>query len=367
MPPIYHSRVEKTSRRTSFARKYGFPMKAKVYTIADLQSATSSFSEPNLIGEGSLGSVYKAEFPDGQVLAVKNINTVTLSFKEEEQFLDVVWTVSRLKHPNIVQLIGYCVEHGQHLLVYEYVRSLSLDVALHSSEYKSLSWGLRLQIALGVAQALDYLHSTFSPPLAHCNLKAANILLDEELRPRVCDCGLAILKPLTSNTVKIKASEIAIGDTGYIAPEHGQSGVDNRKSDIYAFGVLLLELLTGRKPFDNLRAREEQCLVKWASSRLHDSESLEQMVDPGIRRTFSVRILSRFTDIISLCIQPVKEFRPPMSEVVESIKCLIQKLNMERGNGADVAEFDEKSFLSTNTRFVGSPAPSNFSVDEAAN
>lgn len=86
---------------------------------------------------------------------MKNINTVTLSFKEEEQFLDVVWTVSRLKHPNIVQLIGYCVEHGQHLLVYEYVRSLSLDVALHSSEYKSLSGGLRLQIALGVAQALE--------------------------------------------------------------------------------------------------------------------------------------------------------------------------------------------------------------------
>lgn len=86
---------------------------------------------------------------------MKNVNTVMLSFKEEEQFLDVVWTVSRLKHPNIVPLIGYCVEHGQHLLVYEYVRSLSLDDTLHSREYKSLSWGLRLQIALGIAQALE--------------------------------------------------------------------------------------------------------------------------------------------------------------------------------------------------------------------
>ncbi|KAF4374504.1 hypothetical protein F8388_016055 [Cannabis sativa] len=374
MPPIYNSRTQKTSKRKSVTRKHGFPMRAKLFTIADLQSATNSFSETNLLGEGSLGSVYKAEFPDGQVMAVKNINMVTLTFKEEEQFLDVVWTVSRLKHPNIVPLIGYCAEHGQHLLIYNYIRSVPLDEALHYSGYKSLSWGLRLQIAIGVAQALDYLHSTVSPPLAHSNLKSANILLDEELMPHVCDCGLAILRPLTSNRVKIKASEIAIGDTGYVAPEHGQPGVDSRKSDIYAFGVLLLELLTGRKPFDNSRQREEQCLVKWASSRLHDSESLEQMVDPGIKRTFSFRILSRFADVVSLCIQPVKEFRPPMSEVVESLKCLIEKVNMEQSSGADGPrpgpgpgpgpEMDEKSFLSTNTRFLLSPDLTNSSVDE---
>ncbi|XP_030484096.2 protein STRUBBELIG-RECEPTOR FAMILY 2 isoform X2 [Cannabis sativa] len=376
MPPIYNSRTQKTSKRKSVTRKHGFPMRAKFFTIADLQSATNSFSETNLLGEGSLGSVYKAEFPDGQVMAVKNINMVTLTFKEEEQFLDVVWTVSRLKHPNIVPLIGYCAEHGQHLLIYNYIRSVPLDEALHYSGYKSLSWGLRLQIAIGVAQTLDYLHSTVSPPLAHSNLKSANILLDEELMPHVCDCGLAILRPLTSNRVKIKASEIAIGDTGYVAPEHGQSGVDSRKSDIYAFGVLLLELLTGRKPFDNSRQREEQCLVKWASSRLHDSESLEQMVDPGIKRTFSFRILSRFADVVSLCIQPVKEFRPPMSEVVESLKCLIEKVNMEQSSGADGPrpgpgpgpgpgpEMDEKSFLSTNTRFLLSPDLTNSSVDE---
>ncbi|XP_062112147.1 protein STRUBBELIG-RECEPTOR FAMILY 2 isoform X2 [Humulus lupulus] len=366
MPPIYNSRTQKTSKRKSVTRKHGFPMRAKLFTIADLQSATNSFSETNLLGEGSLGSVYKAEFPDGQLLAVKNINMVTLTFKEEEQFLDVVWNVSRLKHPNIVPLIGYCVEHGQHLLIYNYVRNVTLDEALHSSAYKSLSWGLRLQIAIVVAQALDYLHSTVSPPLAHSNLKSANILLDDELMPHVCDCGLAILRPLTSNRVKIKASEIAIGDTGYVAPEHGQPGVDSRKSDTYAFGVLLLELLTGRKPFDNSRQREEQCLVKWASSRLHDSESLEQMVEPGIKRTFSFRVLSQFADIVSLCIQPVKEFRPPMSEVVESLKRLIEKVNMEQSSGGDGPgpEIDEKSFRSTNTRFLLSPDLSNSSVDE---
>ncbi|KAF3442623.1 hypothetical protein FNV43_RR16539 [Rhamnella rubrinervis] len=360
IPPAYHSRIEKTAGRRSFSKNCKFPVRAKLYTVAELQSATNSFSEANLLGEGSLGSVYKAEFPDGQIFAVKNINMVSMSFNEEEQFLEVVWNASRLRHPNVVSLIGYCVEHGQHLLVYEYVRNLSLDDALHSKEYKPLSWGVRLQIALGVAQALEYLHSAFMPPLAHSNLKAANILLDEDLTPRICDSGLGILRPLTSNRVKIKASEIAIGETGYIAPEHGQPGGDNTKIDTYTFGVLLLELLTGRKPFDNSRPREEQSLVKWASSRLHDSESLDQMVDPGIKRTFSIRTLSRYADIVSLCVQPVKEFRPPMSEVVESLKCLLAKINIGE-EGIELDSF-ERSFRSTNTRFIGSPTVSHLSL-----
>ncbi|XP_004306222.1 PREDICTED: protein STRUBBELIG-RECEPTOR FAMILY 2-like [Fragaria vesca subsp. vesca] len=363
LPPVYHSRVEK-SRKKSFSDKSRFPVRIKLYTVAELQSATNSFMEEKFLGQGSLGSVYKAEFPDGQISVVKNMKMSGLSFHEEEKFLDLVWTLSRLKHPNIVPLLGYCVEHGQHLLVYEYVRNISLDEALHSDAYKALSWGLRLQIALGVAQALDYLHSTLSPPVGHGNLKSANILLDEELAPHICDCGLAILRPLTSNSLKLKASEDAIGDTGYIAPEHGLPGFDNTKSDVYAFGVLLLELLTGRKPSDSSKPREEQSLVKWASLRLHDYESLEEMIDPGIRKTCSSKALSNFADIISLCIQPVKEFRPPMSEVVGSLTQLMQKLNMGKGNGADGTQVDpfERSFRSTNTRFMGSPTLSYFSV-----
>ncbi|PQM39859.1 protein STRUBBELIG-RECEPTOR FAMILY 2 [Prunus yedoensis var. nudiflora] len=292
-------RMQKNPRRKSFSDKYRFPMRAKQYTVAELQLATNSFCQENLLGEGSLGSVYKAMFPDGQILAVKNINMAGLSFNEEEQFLN-----------------------------------LSLHDALHSDEYKPLSWGLRLQIALGVAQALDYLHSTFTPPVAHSNLKSANILLDEELAPRICDCGLAILRPLTSNRLKLKASENAIGDTGYIAPEHGQPGIDSTKCDIYAYGVLLLELLTGRKPFD---------------------------------KTFSSKAISQFADIVSLCIQPVKEFRPPMSEVVGSLSRLIQKLNyMGKGKGVDgygvqVDPF-ERSFRSTNSQFMGSPSMSYLSI-----
>ncbi|XP_057982485.1 protein STRUBBELIG-RECEPTOR FAMILY 2 [Malania oleifera] len=358
IPPIRHVRTEKICKRKSFSKKCRMPTNAKLYTVAELQSATNSFGEENLLGEGSLGSVYKAEFPDGQILAVKNINTVALSLHEEERFLDVIWSAARLRHPNVVTLIGYCMEHGQHLLVYEYVRNFSLDDALHGEGYRHLPWGLRLRMAIGIARALDYLHSAFSPPIAHSNLTAANILLDEQLMPRISDCGLAILRPLTSNSVKLKASEIAIGNTGYIAPEHGQPGIDNTKSDVYAFGVLLLELLTGRKPFDSSRPREEQSLVKWASSQLHDNESLDQMLDSSIRRTISSKSLSQFADIVSLCIQPEKEFRPPMSEIVESLTCLLQKPgaveSVAAADGAEIEPF-ERSFRSTNTRFFGSP------------
>lgn len=147
LPPL-RTRTVRISRR-SFSRKSRIPIGTKIYSVAELQAATDSFSEPNLLGEGSLGSVYKAEFPGGQIFAVKNVNTVTLALHEEEKFLDVKWNVARLRHPNIVKLVGYCLEHGQHILVYEHVRNLSLDDALHCESYMPLSWGLRLRVALG--------------------------------------------------------------------------------------------------------------------------------------------------------------------------------------------------------------------------
>ncbi|XP_031397333.1 protein STRUBBELIG-RECEPTOR FAMILY 2 [Punica granatum] len=346
--------------RKSFSREGKFPPCAKLFTLEQLQYATNGFSEERIIGEGSLGSVYKAYFPDGRILAVKVMKMASLSFKEEEQVLDVIFMAYKLRHPNIVQLVGYSIEHGQHILVYEYIRSLSLEDALHSGIYRPLPWSLRFQIALGVAQALEYMHSKVSPPIAHNNIKAGNILLDGELRPLVCDSGLAVLRPLTSNSAKLKASEMAIGDSGYIAPEDGQPGIEKTKSDVYAFGVLLLELLTGTRPFDISTPREENSLVKWASSRLHDLEYLEQMVDLGIKGTINLRVLSRIADIISRCLQPDYGFRPPMSDVVESLVCLQQKLN--KAEDGNERELQDKSFRSTYTRFFGSPT-SHFSTE----
>ncbi|KAI4310680.1 hypothetical protein MLD38_035639 [Melastoma candidum] len=338
---------------------------AKVYNMAEIQLATKGFSEDNLICKGSLGSLYKAEFENGKTLAVKNINLASLSFQEEEQFLDVLGKVYNLRHQNIVPLVGHCIENGQHLLVYEHVRYLTLDEALHGTKYKPLSWRLRVRIGLGISRALDYMHSKFSPPVAHGNLKAGNVLIDKELRPRLCDCGLAVLRPLTSNTLKIKASEFAIEEAAYCPPEHGRPGNDSTKSDIYALGVLFLELLTGRKPFDSSRECEDRHLVTWASLRLHDRDHLEQMVDPGINpETLSPRAVSRFADIISLCIQQEKEFRPAMHEIVEYLTQMLRKTGIPEANSSTYgseSEHCDKSFRSSHTCFLGSPLSSSSS------
>ncbi|KAK1420751.1 hypothetical protein QVD17_22597 [Tagetes erecta] len=351
-----HTRFVRVNRRRSFAKKSRAPIGAKLYTVAEIELATNSFNQANFLGEGSLGTVFRAEFPDEQVFAVKCISTVALSLLEEQKFLEVIWNASRLRHPNIITLHGYCVEQGQHMLVYEYVRNLSLDHALHSEAYMPLSWGCRLKIALGVARALNYLHSICVPPLAHSNLKSTNILLDEDLTPRVSDCCLAVLKPLTISNAIAEGSEAVPAED--IQPVSGK-----QKDDIYAFGVLLLELLTGKKPNNTgFKPKEENSLVQWASSRLHDNESLNEMVDPALRTTIPPKALSRFADIVSMCTQDEKRLRPTISEIMESVKSMIEEYRkMRRAAGTDGDPY-ERSFRSTHSRFLGSPTFTYMSI-----
>ncbi|KAL2539071.1 Protein STRUBBELIG-RECEPTOR FAMILY 7 [Abeliophyllum distichum] len=252
------------------------PINAKSYSVADLQIATDSFSIENLIGEGSIGRVYRAQLDDGKVLAVKKINSSILL--NHEDFLDIVSEISR----------------------------------------KPLTWNTRVKIALGTARALEYLHEVCSPSVIHKNFKSANILLDTELNPHLSDCGLASL---------VHEPDQA---SGYSAPEVTMSGQYTINSDVYSFGVVMLELLSGRKPFDSSRPRTEQSLVRWATPQLHDIDALSKMVDPALKGLYPVKSLSRFADVIALCVQPEPEFRPPMSEVVQALVRLVQRANMSK-------------------------------------
>ncbi|KAJ0891025.1 putative protein kinase RLK-Pelle-LRR-V family [Helianthus annuus] len=302
-------------KKTSIA-----PTNVISYSIPDLQIATDSFSADNLIGEGSIGRVFRAQFEDGKVVAVKKIKSSAVGGGED--FIDIVSDISRLRHPNVTQLIGYCCEHGQRLLVYEFLKNGSLYDFLHlSDEYSSkplLTWNNRVKIALGAARALEYLHEVCSPSVIHKSINSANILLDSELNPRLSDCGLASLV------------EDADQELDNSAPEVSMSGLYTIKSDVYGFGVTMLELLTGRKPFDSSRTRSEQSLVRWATPQLHDIDALAKMVDPALKGLYPVKSLSRFADVIALCVQPEPEFRPPMSEVVEALVRLVQRTNMSK-------------------------------------
>uniref|UniRef100_A0A0E0HTV5 Protein kinase domain-containing protein n=1 Tax=Oryza nivara TaxID=4536 RepID=A0A0E0HTV5_ORYNI len=336
LPPMGKMTPERVySTNSSMSKKMKVSVTANPYTVASLQVATNSFCQDSLLGEGSLGRVYKADFPNGKVLAVKKIDSASLSLYEEDNFLEVVSSISRLRHPNIVPLAGYCVEHGQRLLVYEHIGNGTLHDILHffDDTSKILTWNHRMRIALGTARALEYLHEVCLPPVVHRNLKSANILLDKEYSPHLSDCGLAALTP---NPEREVSTEV-FGSFGYSAPEFAMSGIYTVKSDVYSFGVVMLELLTARKPLDSSRERSEQSLVTWATPQLHDIDALAKMVDPVMDGMYPAKSLSRFADIIALCVQPEPEFRPPMSEVVQQLVRLVQRASMvRRQSGEDV-------------------------------
>lgn len=334
--------VEKIQGRTGSLKRVKSPITATCYSVATLQTATNSFSQENLVGEGSLGRVYRAEFPSGKIMAVKKIDNAALSLQEEDNFVEAVSNMSRLRHPNIVQLTGYCAEHGQRLLVHDYVGNGSLHDMLHFADERSkaLTWNARVRIALGTARALEYLHEVCLPSVVHRNLKSANILIDEELNPHLSDCGLAALTP---NTERQVSSTQMVGQFGYSAPEFALSGIYNVKSDVYSFGVVMLEILTGRKPLDSSRVRSEQSLVRWATPQLHDIDALAKMVDPSLNGMYPAKSLSRFADVIAICVQPEPEFRPPMSEVVQALVRLMQRASVVKRRSNDDSSFPYKN------------------------
>ncbi|KAG5023298.1 hypothetical protein JHK82_019201 [Glycine max] len=273
----------------------------KVYTVASLQQYTNSFSQENYIGEGMLGPVYRAELPDGKLLAVRKLNATASMGQNHEQFLQLAFSISKIQHANIVKLMGYCAEYSQRLLVHEYCSNGTLHDALHTDDKLQikLSWDNRIWVSLGAARALE----------------SANVLLNDNLEVRVSDCGLGSLLSSGSASQLVGCHLTA---NGYSAPEF-EYGSYTLQSDVFSFGVVMLELLTGRKSYDSSLPRGEQFLVRWAVPQLHDIDALSKMVDPSLNGEYPKKSLSRFADIISSCIQHEPEFRPVMSEIVQDL------------------------------------------------
>ncbi|PON90629.1 Tyrosine-protein kinase [Trema orientale] len=297
--PAGHSSGRQSISDTEFVNRLtagrSISVRATSFPLTDLQTATANFASGRLLGQGAIGRVYRAKYADGKVLAVKKIDSSLFKGGKSEEFSEIVVNISRLHHLNISELVGSCSEHGHNMLIYEYFRNGSLHEFLHmSDEYsKPLTWNTRVRIALGTARAVEYLHYVCSPSIIHKNIKSSNILLDAELNPRLSDCGLGIFHQRTSQNLGI----------GYNAPECKRPLAYTVKSDVYSFGVVMLELLTGRMPVDSSKPKSEQCLVVWAIPKLHDIDALENMVDPALRGLYPPKSVSRFADIIALCVQ----------------------------------------------------------------
>ncbi|KAK9673938.1 hypothetical protein RND81_12G200300 [Saponaria officinalis] len=299
--------------------KYGKGnISAKIFSYKELCDTTNNFANDKLLGEGGFGKVYKG-FIDKQVVAVKQLDRNGMQGNRE--FLVEVLMLSLLNHANLVNLVGYCAEGTQRLLVYEFMAKGSLEDHLLDlkPEKTPLDWKTRMKIAEGAARGLEYLHETANPPVIYRDFKASNILLDEEFNPKLSDFGLAKLGPMGEETHVVTR---VMGTYGYCAPEYAATGQLTTKSDVYSFGVVFLEIITGRRVFDTSRPEEEQNLVEWAQPLFRDKSKFHLMADPLLNGDFPTKGLYQALGIAAMCLQEEASTRPYISDVVTALEFL---------------------------------------------
>ncbi|XP_010914330.1 receptor-like cytosolic serine/threonine-protein kinase RBK1 isoform X3 [Elaeis guineensis] len=276
----------------------------------ELAAATNNFSSDKLIGKGGHAEVYKGCLADGQLVAVKRL---TKKDNEEERigdFLSELGIIAHVNHPNAAQLLGFSVEGGLHLVL-RFSPHGSLASELHGSK-EGLEWKVRFKIALGIAEGLLYLHEGCQRRIIHRDIKASNILLTEDFQPQISDFGLAKWLPDKWTHHIVFPIE---GTFGYLAPEYFMHGVVNEKIDVFAFGVLLLELITGRRAVDSSR----QSLVIWAKPLL-DANNVKQLADPSLGDAYDAEEMRRALLVASMCIHHLSTSRPDMNWVVRLLK-----------------------------------------------
>ncbi|KAI4330197.1 hypothetical protein MLD38_028499 [Melastoma candidum] len=287
---------------------------------AELAAATRNFSPDNLIGKGGHAEVFKGTLPDGQIIAVKRLIDKKRNESREDDnhddirtadFLSELGIIAHIDHPNAAKLLGFGVDGGLHLVL-QFSHHGSLASVLHGSADYVLGWKTRFEIALGVALGLQYLHCGCQRRIIHRDIKASNILLTEDYQPQISDFGLA--KWLPEKWAQHVVFPIE-GTFGYLAPEYFMHGIVDEKVDVFAFGVLLLELITGRRAIDSSR----QSLVMWAKPLL-DSNELEQLADPRLEGSYELGEMERVATTASICIHYLSAMRPDMNRVVQMLK-----------------------------------------------
>ncbi|XP_015699072.1 receptor-like serine/threonine-protein kinase ALE2 isoform X6 [Oryza brachyantha] len=323
---------------------------AKTFTLIEMERATQRFDHSRIIGEGGFGRVYEGILEDGERVAVKILKRDDQQGTRE--FLAEVEMLSRLHHRNLVKLIGICTEEHIRCLVYELIPNGSVESHLHGSDKGTspLDWDARLRIALGAARALAYLHEDSSPRVIHRDFKSSNILLEHDFTPKVSDFGLARTAKGEGNE---HISTRVMGTFGYVAPEYAMTGHLLVKSDVYSYGVVLLELLTGRKPVDMLRPPGQENLVAWACPFLTSRDGLETIIDPSLGNSIPFDSIAKVAAIASMCVQPEVDQRPFMGEVVQALKLVCD----------EGSEFNESRSFSQDLHIQDSGIISRASLD----
>ncbi|XP_073307313.1 probable receptor-like serine/threonine-protein kinase At4g34500 [Primulina huaijiensis] len=285
------------------------------FSLSELQIATDQFTTKNVIGEGGYGIVYRGVLPDGSLVAVKNLRNN--KGQAEKEFKVEVEVIGKARHKNLVGLIGYCAEGAQRFLVYEYIENGNLDQWLHGDvgPISPLGWEIRMKIAVGTARGLAYLHEGLEPKVVHRDVKSSNILLDRKWNPKISDFGLAKLLGSEKSHVTTRV----MGTFGYVSPDYASTGMLNEGNDVYSFGVLLMELITGRSPIDYSRPPGEMNLVEWFKGMV-GSRRGEELVDPLIKVPPPPRSLKRLLLVCLRCIDMDASKRPKMGQIAHMLE-----------------------------------------------
>ncbi|RVW79024.1 putative LRR receptor-like serine/threonine-protein kinase [Vitis vinifera] len=286
-----------------------------LFTLRQIKAATNNFNAANKIGEGGFGPVYKGQLSNGTLIAVKQLSSK--SRQGNREFVNEIGIISGLQHPNLVKLYGCCIERTQLLLVYEYMENNSLARALFGAETSVpiLDWATRQKICIGLARGLAFLHEESTLKIVHRDIKAANVLLDGDLKAKISDFGLAKLNEEENTHISTRIA----GTRGYMAPEYALWGHLTDKADIYSFGVVALEIVSGKNNSSRKPENECVCLLDRAFA-LQQKGSLMEIVDPKLGSEFNRDEAERMIKVAILCTNASPTLRPIMSAVVSMLE-----------------------------------------------
>ncbi|KAL0547986.1 hypothetical protein IC582_012425 [Cucumis melo] len=301
----------------------------RVFSFTELRQATQDFNRLLKIGQGGFGSVFKGSIKpvdgngDPLVVAIKQLSQDGL--QGHKQWLAEVQFLGIVEHPNLVKLIGYCAVDGsrgiQRLLVYEYMPNRSLEDHLFNKALPPLAWKTRLHIVLGAAQGLAYLHEGLEVQIIYRDFKSSNVLLDKNFHPKLSDFGLAREGPEIGRT---HVSTAVMGTNGYAAPDYIETGHLTAKSDVWSLGVVLYEILTGRRSLERNRSRSEHKLVEWVKHFNPDSKKFSLIIDPRLENQYPINAARKLAKLADTCLAMNAKDRPSMAEVVNSLKEIIK-------------------------------------------